>query len=407
MGSNKGKVSRLVMTALVLLALAGFAASLYLAVSHYSILSGQRTGASFCSVSEVVDCDAVAASPYSEIYQIPWASFGALVYLFLISFGLLGLAFEPLSAFALRFTFVISLFCLLFDAYLAFIGFAVLKLICIVCIFTYLVNLGILVLSKLALGEGVMSILRGVWRSLPFLDAYLGDQRHMARLLHCLNLVILIFGMASIIGVRYHFVGEKGQKVAKILESFAKQKPVAITLEGSPRLGPERAKVIIVEFSDFQCPYCKEFASALKMIQKRYARDLALYFKHYPLDNLCNPYMQRPFHQDACKLAQIGVCAQAIGIFWEMDEVLFNTSKHGEDSLNRALSAKGVAEEDIISCSEQPETRDRVVQDIQEGRRAGVKATPTIFINGYRLEGALDSFTLSLLVERLLERGKY
>ncbi len=394
------------MTALVFLALAGFAASLYLAVSHYSILSGQRTGASFCSVSEVVDCDAVAASPYSEIHQIPWASFGALVYLLLISFGLLGLAFEPLSAFALRFTFLISLLCVLFDAYLAFIGFAVLKLICIVCIFTYLVNLGILVLSKVALGEGVRGILGGAWRSLPFLDASLGEQRHMARLFHSLILVILIFGMAGIIGTRHHFVGDKAQTVAKILESFAQQRPVAIALEGSPRLGPERAKVTIVEFSDFQCPYCKEFASALKMVQKRYARDLALYFKHYPLDNLCNPYMQRPFHQEACKLAQMGVCAQERGIFWEMDEVLFNSGKHGEDSLKKALSARGVALEEMSSCSVQQQTRDRVVQDIQEGRRAGVKATPTIFINGYRLEGALDSLTLSLLVERLLEGGR-
>jgi protein-disulfide isomerase len=212
--------------------------------------------------------------------------------------------------------------------------------------------------------------------------------------------------MAGIIGTRHHFVGDKAQTVAKILESFAQQRPVAIALEGSPRLGPERAKVTIVEFSDFQCPYCKEFASALKMLQKRYSRDLALYFKHYPLDNHCNPYMQRPFHQQACELAQIGVCIEKSGKFWEMDEVLFNSGKTSATSLAKALEARGLNPGEVYSCSGESWARDRVQQDIHEGRKLGVKATPTIFVNGYRLEGSLDSYILNLLVERFLEGRK-
>jgi protein-disulfide isomerase/uncharacterized membrane protein len=403
---EKGKGKPVLFVVLFLLSVAGLCASIYLAASHYSILSGQRTGASFCTVSEVVDCDAVAASPYSEIYQIPWASFGALVYLILLCFSLLGLLFHPLSTFSLRFMFSISLLCILFDAYLAFIGFAVLKLVCIVCIFTYLVNLGILIVSKKALGDKVSNILKGTLRSLPFLDASLGDKRPMARLFHCLNLAIILFGLAGILGIRWHFVGDREERVAKIMESLSQQRPVTVALENSPRLGPENPKVTIVEFSDFRCPYCKEFASALKMVQKRYSRDLALYFKHYPLDNLCNPYMQRPFHPEACKLAQIGVCVERSGKFWEMDEALFNSGKPTDASLRKALEARGLNPEDIYSCSEEPWTRDRVMEDIQEGRKLGVRATPTMFINGYRLEGAFDSYTLSLLVEKFLERKR-
>lgn len=402
----QGRQARLlIFIFLLLLAVSGFAASVYLAKSHYSILSGQHAGASFCTVSQVVDCDTVAASPYSEIYQIPWASFGAIVYLILFSFALLGLLYSPLSLFSLRFLFIISVLCLIFDAYLAFIGFFVLKLVCLVCIFTYLVNLGILILSKMALKESVGRILKGVWESLPFLDGSLGQQRPMARLFHFLNLAIVLFGLAVVMGARWHFVGDKEEAVKKILESLDKQNPVALSLEGAPRLGPEKPRLTIVEFSDFQCPYCKEFASSLKMVQKRYPREVALYFKHYPLDNVCNPYMQRPFHQEACKLAQVSLCVQERGLFWEMDEVLFN-SKGSGDSLSKAISAKGLNPEEIISCSLQPQTRDRVLQDIHEGRKAGVRATPTIFINGYRLEGALDPFTLSILVERLLDKGK-
>lgn len=404
MSSPGREVKPLIFVFLLMLAASGFASSFYLAKSHYSILSGQHAGASFCSVSQVVDCDAVAASPYSEIYQIPWASFGALVYLVMFSFSLLGLLYSPLSRFSLRFLFLISALCLLFDAYLAFIGFVILKLVCLVCIFTYLVNLAVLVLSKSALKESLGKILKEVWRSLPFLDASLGAQKPMARLFHSMNLVMVLLGLALVMGARWHFVGDKQEAVKKILESLDKQKPVALNLEGAPKLGPEKPRVIIVEFSDFQCPYCKEFASALKMVQKRYSKEVALYFKHYPLDNACNPYMQKPFHQEACNLAQVSLCVQERRLFWELHEELFN-SKGAGDSLNKALGTKGLNPEEILSCSLQPQTRERVLQDIHEGRKAGVRATPTIFINGYRLEGALDSFTLNLLVERLLGKA--
>lgn len=405
MTSQGKEVKPLIFIFLLLLTASGFASSFYLARSHYSILSGQHAGASFCSVSQVVDCDAVAASPYSEICQIPWASFGALVYLVMFSFSLLGLLYDPLSHFSLRFLFLISALCLLFDIYLAFIGFVILKLVCLVCIFTYLINLAVFVLSKTALKESIGRILKEVWRSLPFLDASLSAQKPMVRLFHSMNLVVVLLGLALVIGVRWHFVGDKEKAVKKILESLDKQQPAALSLEGTPRLGPEKPKVTIVEFSDFQCPYCKEFASALKMVQKRYSKDIALYFKHYPLDNVCNPYMQKPFHQEACHLAQLSLCMQEKGLFWEMHDLLFK-SKEGEDSFNKALSANGVDPKEILSCSLQPQTKDRVLQDIHEGRRAGVRATPTIFINGYKLEGALDSFTLSMLMERLLDKAK-
>lgn len=403
--ATSGGPSAWVFTVIIVVVLLGFSSSVYLAKAHYSILSGKSSGPSFCSVSEVVDCDAVAASPYSEIYEIPWASFGALVYLVMLSFSILGVLYVPLSRFSLRFVALISGLCLLFDAYLAFIGFVVLKLICLVCLFTYLINLAIFILSKTALKESVGSIIKEAWKSLPFLDTSLGVQKPMARLFHCMNLVMLLFGFAIVIGIRWHFVGDKQEAVRKILGSLDKQNPVALSLEGAPRLGPEKARLILVEFSDFQCPYCKEFASALKMVQKRYPKEVALYFKHYPLDNACNPYMQKPFHPEACNLAQLSICIQERGLFWDMEEMLFN-SKGPLDSLSKAFTDKGLNPEEILSCSLQPEAREKVLKDIHEGRKAGVRATPTIFINGYKLEGAIDSFTLSLLVDHLLSMGR-
>lgn len=391
---------------IVLLGLLGLAASLYLAWSHYNILTGKQTQGSFCSVSELVDCDAVAVSPYSEISNVPWAALGALIYVLVLSFALFGYALPAFSGFSFRFLFMISALCVLFDAYLAFVGFAILKLVCIVCIFTYVVNLGILVLSKRGSGASVASIFRETLREIPLLDGPSVDGRTVRRLFFCTNGVILIFGIAMILGMRYHFVGEKLQRSNRILEALSRQKPASLDLGGAPRLGPEDARIKIVEFSDFRCPYCKGLASSLRILQKRYSRDVAIYFKHYPLDAACNQYVQRSLHPEACKLAQVGICAGDLGFFWQAEELLFSSDQRFMDKLKKFLGKNGVPQADFWRCYASQETKDRLSSDIMQARESGVSATPTIFINGRKLEGYFEPFVLAQLIEALMPKGE-
>jgi protein-disulfide isomerase/uncharacterized membrane protein len=389
---------------ILILALAGLASSAYLAASHYSLLAGEHGGSSFCTVSEVVDCDAVAASPYAEIYHVPWAAVGALVYLLMISLVLFGWALPAFSGFSFRLLFAISALCVLFDAYLAFVGFAVLKLVCIVCIFTYVVNLGILLLAKKGAGASVAEILSTALREIPFLDRGSMEGRTVRRLYFCTNGVIVLFGLLLILGVRWHFVGEKLDTASRILGVFSERTPVALNIEGAPRLGPEDARVRIVEFSDFRCPYCKNLASGLRVIQKRYPREVAVYFKHYPLDSACNPYIQRSVHPEACKLAQMGICAAGMGFFWQVDELLFTSDKKFMDNFKRHLTDRGLAQKDFWTCYSRQDTGEALARDIREGQQAGVSATPTIFVNGHKMEGYFDPLILSEVIEAFLTR---
>ena len=389
---------------ILLLALAGLAASVYLAVSHYNILTGAQTQGSFCTVSELVDCDAVAASPYAEILHVPWAAVGALVYLLMMSFVFFGWALPQFSRFSFRFLFVISALCVLFDAYLAFVGSAILKLICTICIFTYVVNLGILLLSKKGAEASIGGILKEVFGQLPFLERTVERSRTTQRLFFCTNGVILVFGLVLIAGLRWHFVGEKLNTASKVLDAFSKTAPATLNVDGAPRLGPADSRIKIVEFSDFRCPYCKNLALALKVIQKRYPKDVAIYFKHYPLDSACNPNVQKSLHPEACKLAQMGICAGDMGFFWRVDELLFTSDKQFMDNFKRFLANHGLAQNDFWACYSRPETRHHLSKDIRDAREAGVGATPVTFINGNKMEGYFDPLVLSEIVEAFLSK---
>jgi protein-disulfide isomerase len=346
----------------------------------------------------------VAASPYAEICHVPWAAVGALVYLLIISFALFGWAVPEFSRFSFRFLFVISASCVLFDAYLAFVGFAILKLICIVCIFTYFVNLGILLLSKCGAEATLGGILREVFGQLPFLERPSERSRTTQRLFFAINAVIVLFGLLLIVGLRWHFVGEKLNTASRILDAFSKHPPATLNVDGAPRLGPEDARVRIVEFSDFRCPYCKNLASALKVIQKRYPKDVAIYFKHYPLDSVCNPYVQRSLHPEACKLAQMGICAGNMGFFWRAEDLLFTSDKQFMDNFKRYLTDHGLAQNEFWACYSRQDTHQILFEDIQEGRDAGVSATPTIFINGQKMEGYFEPLILSQVIEAVLAK---
>lgn len=150
-----------------------------------------------------------------------------------------------------------------------------------------------------------------------------------------------------------------------------------IALESAPSLGPEDAPVTIVEFSDFECPFCRQAAGYLKELKERYGDKLRLVFKDYPLDSACNPHIERQTHALACQAASIARCAGESGRFWEAHDAIFALPRLTEESLGALPSALGLG-----ACENPDEILARIQADIEEGRRLGVSATPTLFVNG-------------------------
>ena len=153
-----------------------------------------------------------------------------------------------------------------------------------------------------------------------------------------------------------------------------------VPIAGSPYSGGVDAKVVIAEFSDFQCQYCKQGAEFLKELKKKYGSKIKVVFKNYPLH----------FHNHAENAALAGLCAheQAPGLFWKMhDEMFGNQDKLDKENLISMGKKIGLKMQDFTTCLESKKHLARVKADIEDGKKLGVGSTPTFFINGKLVAG--------------------
>ncbi len=168
-----------------------------------------------------------------------------------------------------------------------------------------------------------------------------------------------------------------------------------INTEG-PSKGPLDASVTILEFSDFQCPYCKQAAVSLKSILESYASDVRLVFKQMPLS----------IHPDAFKAAQASVCAGEQGKFWEFHEILFNSTELSEKALKKSAADLGLRATEFDTCLSSDSSAARVKKDMQEAMRAEVQGTPTFFVNGRVIRGMRNVEEFRRVIDQALQEKK-
>jgi len=165
--------------------------------------------------------------------------------------------------------------------------------------------------------------------------------------------------------------------------------PVSIPTAGAPSMGPQNAPITLVEFSDFQCPYCIAAAPELKAVLSAYPSQVKLIFKEYPLD----------IHSQAELAATAAVAAQKQGRFWPMYEAMFSTRDLSRDNILALAQKSGLDVKRFQADLDATDVRETVIRDIQDGDRAGVQGTPTIFVNGKRYNGAIQMASLKPVLE--------
>ena len=169
-----------------------------------------------------------------------------------------------------------------------------------------------------------------------------------------------------------------------------------------PVKGASRPKVIIVEFSDFQCPACRAMSPVLEAIVKRYPNEVMVVYKNYPLTGI---------HRWAYTAALAGECAHLQGMFWRYHDLLFERQKEWAHSADARVDFLNMAEElgmdrmEFLRCMESEEARTAVSADMEEGRRLRIHSTPTFFINGRRYVGVFRPWEFDYIVRKELERA--
>jgi protein-disulfide isomerase len=171
--------------------------------------------------------------------------------------------------------------------------------------------------------------------------------------------------------------------------------PVKISLANAPSRGPETAKITIVEFSDFQCPYCSKAVLEANQVLRAFPKDVRLVFKQFPLDQ----------HSDAQFAAEAALAAQAQGKFWEMHDLMYA----GFPNLARP-TILGYAKKlnlDMKRFTAEVDShkyKARVLAEEQEGEEAGVSGTPTFFLNGKKYNEVFTAAKFGPLVQQELKK---
>ena len=166
-----------------------------------------------------------------------------------------------------------------------------------------------------------------------------------------------------------------------------------VPLEGTPR-GPASAKVNIVAFSDFQCPFCSRVVPTLEKVMKDYNGQVRLWFRHNPL----------PFHQDAPLAAEASLAADAQGKFWEMHDKLFaNQANIKRPDLEKYAQDLGLDMTKFKAFLDNSSGKARIDADMALGQKIGVQGTPNFFVNGRPIRGALPFEEFKKIVDEELK----
>jgi len=171
--------------------------------------------------------------------------------------------------------------------------------------------------------------------------------------------------------------------------------PVPIPTLGSPGIGPANAPITLVEFSDFQCPYCSKAVAQINATLKAYPSDVRLIFKQYPLES----------HPAALISAAASLAAHQQGKFWPMHDVMFaNRPKLSRQSILAWAKDIGLDMKRFTADLDSDAIKKAVLRDQADGDKAGVEGTPTVFLNGQKYNGDLAPEAIKTVIDGELKR---
>ncbi len=143
----------------------------------------------------------------------------------------------------------------------------------------------------------------------------------------------------------------------------------------NPILGKKNADVQIIEYGDFQCPYCKELAAIFREVYKEYGDKISFVWKDYPLYSI---------HEDSLAAAKAGRCANKQDNFWDMHDLIFANQQNLSDEIYLSFASQiGLDTDKFIQCMNNNETLDLVQEDIEEAMDLGIIGTPHFYVGSY------------------------
>jgi len=360
--------------AVLALGLAGIGLAAWLVFIHLTLQADPDAG-SACNLGAYFNCDIVNASRFASMGGVPIA-YGALVFYALLT----ALALHELRGSDVRrvvvYCRILGTLAVLYSAYLAVLSLAVLHALCVFCVGLYAVNVGVAVLGWLRPPPHlrVADTLR--LDALLFLNA--GSQAWPAR---AAVLLALLGAIATReLGLRQRTRSVETPVSIPVQSSY-------ITIAPGHSEGPPESRVVVVEFSDFECPHCRRASTDFEALRTRFAGQVRFVFKHFPLDTRCNAAVRRSLHKHACAAADAAICAGEQNRLWNFQKEAF--ARGADDAaLVKAAEAAGLNVPAWQQCRWTDAARETVLLDVADGIRLGITRTPSFLVGNRLLAGA-------------------
>ena len=386
----------------IVIAALGLLLSVYTMIHHLELKATGATDA-FCNINSTFNCDDIARSKYSELFGIPLGIYGAGYFLSLAVLLITSRIKSQYRNDALH-TY----------RFLVYSGVGV--------------TLVLAGLSFFALGKGCLNCI-GVYilcmaqagAVIAFKDRLPNVDNAMKSLSN--GLTFALIPMALAVGSftllkpsspNFHAdVPQTGAVPARPApaDQVIFGATQVIELNRSPfsglgedyREGPDDAKVVIVEFADFQCPACKHAYSMLKQLKLDFGDRIQVVFKNYPLDQKCNKAITHKMHEFACDAAMLSRCVGKKGNYFAIHHLLLDRQEQLSTENAKAWAKEmGLSDAEVQECLVSADVMAKIRDDIAQGDKVGVEGTPTLFLNGRKIQGASNDDGVRRAIEHAL-----
>lgn len=380
------KTYRIYLLTTVITVLSGLAASLYSCYSHYLIYTDLKYS-SFCALTQSINCDTVAQSPWSFFFGIPMAWWGVvsfISYFFFFpsprqrwrdslsnwnSFLLLGLLYS------------------LFSIILGIISVTQINSICIVCLSVYACHFTVTYLAWLLKKRIALHTVKTS-----------GRQSFAKRVVIKKLSVLGFFILAATISLKL-FLPTYWLFPLVLPNQQIKH---GITRDFHPWIGAEHPQLTIKEFSDYQCFQCAKMHFFLRKLITKYPDKIRLIHFNFPLDNSVNSIITpTPFHVGSGKLAKLAIYAMSREKFWEMNDAIYEMIRKKTKNISLSvLSQKTeITTSELAGALDSKEVAELLRRDIWRGMKLGITGTPGFVIKGKLYMGTIPPDILNQIIK--------
>lgn len=343
----------------------------------------------FCRIGALFDCSSVYSSDEAVFLGIPVAFYGFIFFSWILFSNSLS-RFGPFDQNSPSFlNLVLSTFAFLLCCYKALVMVFSIGSLCLLCISMYIVVVGIgLMVYRIFISTNERSA-------------------HITNVLKVLSVHSVAFVLYASLGIVLFLItnevfARKNRFDVEVetREHFSQSKSDLVITDSTLSLGNRNAPIKLVEFIDFECPYCLRLLKQTKSLSAKFRNVIQVILVNYPLDKKVNPHIKVDFHQYAGLAAQTAICAAMHNKLSEfLDDLLNNPKVVIEEYLHDWVKRQEKDEIEYESCLQSEYVKEKLDNDIADATRNGIDATPFIFINGRQV----NNWHYIKLLEKIVE----